>query len=246
MNANDNEILCNACGYSGTIDTYDPCLTSMWNDCRCPKCGSTSNKHNEDYQKDVRKAIDESKIEREEINIKREKLNLNTLAERVHLAHIAWWQNPVTGKPIERNRGELLALVITELAEAIEGERKNLRDDHLPYRMMAEVEMADAKIRLLDFAGGFGYRFLREGKSHSYYRSPYTNKAERILEIITVVTKIWNGPGYFILDALDLIELYCKDFGYDLQGAFEEKLAYNARREDHKHEARRADGGKKF
>lgn len=34
--------------------------------------------------------------------------------------------------------------------------------------------------------------------------------------------------------------------GFDLQGAFEEKMAYNAVREDHKHESRVLSGGKKF
>ena len=38
-------------------------------------------------------------------------------------------------------------LTISEIAEAMEGERKNLMDDHLPHRKMAEVEIADAYIR---------------------------------------------------------------------------------------------------
>ncbi len=34
--------------------------------------------------------------------------------------------------------------------------------------------------------------------------------------------------------------------GLDLGGAFEEKMEYNANREDHKHEARKLAGGKKY
>lgn len=34
--------------------------------------------------------------------------------------------------------------------------------------------------------------------------------------------------------------------GMDLQGAYEEKMAYNARRNDHTHEARLAPGGKAY
>lgn len=30
-------------------------------------------------------------------------------------------------------------------------------DDHLPHRKMAEVELADAVIRILDYAEAFGY-----------------------------------------------------------------------------------------
>lgn len=116
-------------------------------------------------------------------------LNLNELAKEVHAANLAWWKDVETNQPIHRNKGELLALIHSEISEALEGERKNLMDDKLPHRKMAEVELADAIIRILDYSAGFGY---------------------------------------------------------DLQGAFEEKMAFNARREDHKHEARRIAGGKQF
>lgn len=116
-------------------------------------------------------------------------MDLNKLAQEVHQANIKWWQDPVTGKPIERNKGELIALMHSELSECLEGERKDLMDDKLPHRKMAEVELADALIRILDYATGFNY---------------------------------------------------------DIQGAYEEKMQYNAKREDHKHEARQLANGKKF
>lgn len=115
--------------------------------------------------------------------------NLNELAKVVHKANIGWWQDINTGLGITRNKGELLALIHSEISECLEGERKDLMDDKLPHRPMAEVELADALIRILDYAAGFGY---------------------------------------------------------DIEGAFEEKMAYNAQREDHKHEARRIVGGKQF
>lgn len=53
---------------------------------------------------------------------------LNSLAQRVHQANRKWWTNLETGEyPIERNFGELIALVHSELSEALEGHRKNLR-----------------------------------------------------------------------------------------------------------------------
>lgn len=59
--------------------------------------------------------------------------------------------------PADRNVGSLLMLIVTEIAEAMEGHRKNLKDDKLPDRDMLEVELADAVIRIFDLAGACGY-----------------------------------------------------------------------------------------
>lgn len=115
--------------------------------------------------------------------------DLNDYSAQCHAANIKWWQNIDTGEPLDRNKGELLCLIHSEISEAMEGERKGLMDDKLPHRKMAEVELADALIRIFDYAGAFGY---------------------------------------------------------DLQGAFEEKMAFNATRADHKHEARQIAGGNKW
>lgn len=68
-----------------------------------------------------------------------------------------WWHDLVTGERLNRNKGELLCLIHSEISEAMEGERKNLQDDKLPHRKMAEVELADALIRIFDYAGAHGY-----------------------------------------------------------------------------------------
>jgi NTP pyrophosphatase (non-canonical NTP hydrolase) len=116
-------------------------------------------------------------------------MGLNELAREIHKANHQWWHDLHTGEPLKRNKGELLMLIVSEVAEAMEGERKNLQDDHLPHRKMAEVELADVIIRVLDYAAGHNY---------------------------------------------------------DIEGAVQEKLAYNRHRADHKREARLADNGKKF
>lgn len=46
-----------------------------------------------------------------------------------------------------------IALIHSEISEALEGLRKGLMDDHLKDRSMLEVELADAIIRILDMAG---------------------------------------------------------------------------------------------
>lgn len=68
-----------------------------------------------------------------------------------------WWHDLETGEPLQRNKGELLCLIHSEVSEAMEGERKNLMDDKLKHRKMAEVELADAMVRIGDYGGGFGY-----------------------------------------------------------------------------------------
>lgn len=53
--------------------------------------------------------------------------------------------------------GTQLMLIVSEVAEAMEGLRRDLMDDHLPHRKMEEVELADAMIRIMDYAGWRGF-----------------------------------------------------------------------------------------
>ena len=57
-----------------------------------------------------------------------------------------WWKG-------ERNDGELIALMHSELSEALEGLRHdNPPSDHIPQFSAVEEEMADVIIRIMDFA----------------------------------------------------------------------------------------------
>lgn len=64
-----------------------------------------------------------------------------------------WWHDVETGERINRNKGELLMLIVSEIAEGMEAMRKGKQDDHLPHRPGLEVELADALIRIFDMAG---------------------------------------------------------------------------------------------
>ncbi len=68
-----------------------------------------------------------------------------------------WWSKVPAGQtPADPLKfSNCLMLIVSELAEAMEGDRINLMDDHLPHRPMREVELADAVIRIFDCAGAY-------------------------------------------------------------------------------------------
>lgn len=123
--------------------------------------------------------------------VKIKEFDLNTLRDTCYKASLdaGWHTDIISGELKDRNKGEMLMLIVSEISEAMEGERKSLMDDHLRNRPMVEVELADAIIRIMD---------------------------------------------------------YCGRWGYDINGAVEEKLEYNSNRTDHKIENRLANGGKKW
>ena len=98
-----------------------------------------------------------------------------------------WWKNPHTGENKKDNPmafSQCLMLIVSELAEAMEGDRKNLMDDKLPHRAMREVELADALIRICDTAGGFGLDLggaVREKLAYNQNRTDHKIE-NRVLE----------------------------------------------------------------
>lgn len=65
-----------------------------------------------------------------------------------------WWEGADKFDP--NLKAAKMMLMVSELSEAMEGMRKDILDDHLPHRHMEEVELADAIIRIFDYAGAMG------------------------------------------------------------------------------------------
>lgn len=100
----------------------------------------------------------------------------NTLTHFCHQAAYAagWWTHRGTGLDLrdvvrqDTHHGPIfdllapalvsqkLTLIHSEISEAMEGHRKGLMDTHLPHRVLIEVELADAVIRIADLCGALG------------------------------------------------------------------------------------------
>jgi len=77
----------------------------------------------------------------------------NTMANGIHETAVekGWWNNA-------RSEGEIIALIHSELSEALEYLRNHDKnDDKLPQFKGIEVELADAIIRIMDYAKAFNY-----------------------------------------------------------------------------------------
>lgn len=161
-----------------------------------------------------------------------ERIAFDGIEAGVTLAHktatdAGWYVDPVTGLPKQRNFGEVLMLMVSELAEALEADRKSLMDDKLPDRPGQEVEFGDLFLRVGDTC-------LARG----------ANIPPAFIEVARLFQKYSQEDVRFAMCLFKVLAA-AGDRGYDLAGGIIDKNRYNGHREDHKLENRAA-GGKAY
>jgi len=92
---------------------------------------------------------------------------LNKLSQEIHKDNLVkgFWedqekilktfsgQEELTSSVLKTFNAQRIALMHSELSEAVEADRKNLMDDKLSEYKGLDVELADCLIRILDFCG---------------------------------------------------------------------------------------------
>lgn len=147
-----------------------------------------------------------------------------------------WWTNIEDGTPKKRNVGELMVLMVTEMAEAYEAYISGSADDKLPQYPGLGVEMGDLAIRLADFCGALAAGNL-VGPSET--NNPGEEMFLEIVEIAKRYEAIRKTP-----EAKGDPEMGDHLPAQDVATMIDAKLDFNATRADHKIENRLKEGGK--
>lgn len=180
------------------------------------------------------------------------------LSREIHKSNVeaGWWTDINTGKKLDRNVGEMLALIHSELNEALVGFLHLEADDHLPNYPCWQVELADTCIRTFDLLGGLFSEVEPEGFISYPLDFPqlFPTRTERIAYLHLIVTEAleayrksnWPKTKFHLWQLLDGCFELATDEGISLLPVIIAKWDYNKSRADHKIENRLKAGGKKI
>lgn len=159
-----------------------------------------------------------------------------------------------TGVVQNKNIGELLMLIVSELGEALEADRKNhychtsTLENYLSWNVGCggdknryfenciknsfEDEISDVFIRVFDFCGYVGFNI---GELHpELIFHNIKNTGELLLCVVDNISSIKKGDYMHIVFSLNFLLKMCNDMNIPIEKHIEAKMAYNRTRE-HKH-----------
>lgn len=174
---------------------------------------------------------------------------MNELARDIHAQNleVGWWDEFLPNQKWRRYETAMM-LVVSEIAEAMEGHRKDLQDDHLPDEKMLHVEIADAAIRLLDLAGAYKIDLHHAGGGHSLEFAMARLAGKPVPAQLYLICKTAMGEDEILAIRHALADLWAFSLlhGFVMGRLIAKKRAYNDARRDHKREARAEAGGKAY
>lgn len=174
--------------------------------------------------------------------------DLNSLAAEIHEYNVAagWWDEHLPDNKPDRFEDAAM-LVITELAEATEGARKDLMDDKLPDEKMFDVELADAVIRLLDLAGALEIDLTCMDGALLAIQHTMRKKTTLLAKVLCAVRSCaYVNPEMAIRGGVCAVIALATGYDVDLWRLVAKKRAFNKTRKDHSREERAKKGGKKW
>jgi len=164
---------------------------------------------------------------------------LQAFFDDVYLRNVkaGWWTNIETGEPKKRSVGELFMLMVTELCEAYDAWLCSANDDKLPDHPGVGVEIGDLLIRVADFCGALAAGVIPDADPA---HNPGDLMFREVCDVARRYEAIRKTPA-----AVGHVETAPALPSFLVGEMVDAKLAFNARREDHKIENRLKDGGKK-
>ena len=165
-------------------------------------------------------------------------MNYNELTKKIHTNAInhGWWEKRLSNE-------HCLMLVITEISELVEADRKENRADKYNYlvgrseryfetyiKNTVEDEFADIAIRLFDLAGALGIDFDMMNPCRYHRAFDKFSFTENAFALCKGLSRDIIGIEKRVLFGLDYVKKWAESLNIDLTWHINEKMKYNENR----------------